>query len=298
MIALHVETPTIRSESLSAMTGRAVWLKLETAQPVGSFKIRGIGNLCRRAVEAGARRIISSSGGNAGLAAAYSGRMLHVPVTVVVPQTTPGRMRTKIAAQGAQVIVRGAVWDEAHEYAKTLASATDATLVHPFDHPDIWTGHATLIAEAAPLVPRPGVVVVAVGGGGLLCGVAEGMHNAGWDAVPIVAAETHGAASYKAALDAGHPVAIAAITTVAKNLGARTVCRQAVTWASQRPVHAWQTDDSGALDACRRFHQEHEIAVEASCGAALAAVYGCAEPITRTTGPVLIVVCGGAETAV
>ncbi len=90
---LHLETPLIESDPLSLAAGRRVRLKLDNLQPPGSFKIRGIGAACEAHAQAGKRRFVSSSGGNAGIAVAYAGRRLSVPVVVVVPETTTERAR-------------------------------------------------------------------------------------------------------------------------------------------------------------------------------------------------------------
>ena len=90
---LHTETPTIESLPISGRTGKAVWLKMDCFQPTGSFKIRGVGFRCRECVEAGAAHLVSSSGGNAGLAVAYAGRELGVRVTVAVPETASEDVR-------------------------------------------------------------------------------------------------------------------------------------------------------------------------------------------------------------
>src|SRR4051812_43333038 len=94
-MTLHIETPLIASGAL-ATHDRTVWLKMEALQPPGSFKIRGVGHACEEYVRRGARRFVSSSGGNAGIAAAYAGRRLGVPVLVVVPETTSARARELI----------------------------------------------------------------------------------------------------------------------------------------------------------------------------------------------------------
>ena len=135
--------------------------------------------------------------------------------------------------------------------------------------------------------------MVAVGGGGLLCGVLEGMHAVGWIDVPVVAVETEGAASFQAAVRAGETVDIGAITSIATTLGARRVCERALAWTREHPVTSWRVSDRAAVDACLRFADDHRIVVEPGCGAALAAVYDGAPPLTGV-GSVLVVVCGGA----
>src|SRR5512136_2544023 len=94
--ALHIRTPLIESLPLSRRWGKQVWLKMENLQPTGSFKIRGIGLLCQTGREQGSKHFVSSSGGNAGYAAAYAGRKLHIPTTVFVPSTTPPDFRQQI----------------------------------------------------------------------------------------------------------------------------------------------------------------------------------------------------------
>jgi L-serine/L-threonine ammonia-lyase len=101
----------------------------------------------------GARRFVSSSGGNAGLAVAYVGRLLGVPVTVVVPETTTDRANELLRQESAEVIVQGSSWQEANDFARSLIGATDAFL-HPFDDPLLWAGHATLRGTPQPS-PNP-----------------------------------------------------------------------------------------------------------------------------------------------
>jgi L-serine/L-threonine ammonia-lyase len=294
-MALHVVTPVVESRPLGKALGATVWVKLESLQPTGSFKIRGIGRACEEAAASGARAFVSSSGGNAGLAVAYAGRALGLPVTVFVPRTTSARMIDRVRAEGASVEVHGDAWDDAHAAAlHACESDRTAVYIHPFDMPAVWHGNATLVEELiAQGVPRPDAVVVAVGGGGLLCGVLQGMHAVGWTDVPVVAVETDGAASLRAAIKAGHTVDIGAITSIATTLGARRVCERALTWTRQHPVVSWCVSDRAAVDACLRFADDHLVLVEPGCGAALATVYQRAEPLAGARS-VLVVACGGA----
>lgn len=291
---LHHVTPLLPSTALEAQLGVPVWLKMESAQPSASFKLRGMGLAAERAVAQGATRLVSSSGGNAGYAVAWAGRSLRVPVTVVVPTTTGARMRGLIEDAGAEVRVSGDVWDDAHNAAMALAAETGGALLHPFDHPDIWEGHASLVREVAEAGLRPGRVVVAVGGGGLLCGVLEGMRAVGWAEVPVLAVETAGAASFAAALSAGQPVTLPTLNSLALTLGARQVCQGVVARAKQHDVQSVVVSDADAVHACARFLDDHRVLVEPSCGAALSVAYNQHPSLTDADSPVLIVVCGGA----
>jgi L-serine/L-threonine ammonia-lyase len=291
---LHHTTPLLPSTALAHEAGVPVWLKFESAQPSASFKLRGMGLAAERAVARGATQLVSSSGGNAGYAVAWAGRSLGVPVTVVVPSTTGARMRQLIASTGAEVRISGKVWDEAHAAATAIAEETGGALLHPFDHPDIWEGHASLVTEVAEAGLIPSQVVVAVGGGGLLSGVLQGMHAVGWTQTPVLAVETEGASSFAAALKAGEPVTLPAITSLALTLGAKRICDQAFKLSQTHPVKSAVVTDSAAVSACSRFLDDHRVLVEPSCGAALSVVYDRHPEVTQTGGPILVVVCGGA----
>ena len=293
---LHLDTPLIESLPLSLASGRRIWLKLDALQPPGSFKLRGIGHACETYHARGARRFVSSSGGNAGLAVAYAGRQLEVPVTVVVPTTTTDTAITLLRREGAEVIVHGASWQEANELAQSKVGEADA-FIHPFDDPLAWEGHASMIDEIAAAGIAPDAVVLSVGGGGLLCGVAEGMKRAGWDRVPIVAVETDGAASLNAAMAAGDLVTLDAITSVATSLGAKRVCERAFQWTGERRVRSVLVSDAAALNACERFLADHRLLVEPACGASLAPAYQRHDALDAFES-VLVIVCGGATATI
>ncbi len=296
MKPLHVETPIFESRALSTGAGRTVWLKLESTQPTGSFKIRGIGLACQEYARRGARRFISSSGGNAGIAVAYAGRQLDVPVVVVVPGTTTERAKSLIRQEGAEVVVHGASWVEANALAQSMIGESDAFL-HPFDDPLVWQGHSTLVDEVVRSGVEPDAFLVSVGGGGLLCGILEGLHRNGWTGVPVVAVETVGADSLAQSLRAGHRVELPAITSIATSLGATQVCEQALNWSREHPLRSVVVSDRAAVSACLRFLDDHRQVVEPACGAALAAVYDGA-PELEEFDSVLVVVCGGATATV
>jgi L-serine/L-threonine ammonia-lyase len=289
---LHVHTPLIESRSLSERWKKRVLLKLENTQPTGSFKIRGIGRLCQAGRRDGATCFVSSSGGNAGYAAAYAARMLRVPITVLVPSTTSPELRQRIQSQGAEVRVVGDVWDETHQAALSLARQSDALYVSPFDHPLIWDGHSTMVDEIAEEMGRPDGIVLSVGGGGLLCGVVQGLHQHEWTDVPVVAVETEGTASLAASLQEGRLVTLKQITGIATTLGAKAVAQQALEWAAQHPIQSVVVTDADAARACVAFANDHRYLVEPASGASLSVAYG-AHRVLKEANTVVIIVCGG-----
>ncbi|KSV92418.1 pyridoxal-phosphate dependent enzyme [Sinorhizobium sp. GL28] len=295
-MALHLETPLLESRPLSLASDCSIWLKMEALQPPGSFKIRGVGAACEHHARNGKRRFVSSSGGNAGMAVAYAGRQLSIPVSVFVPETTTERAKALIRQEGAEVIVHGAAWDEAN--ARALASAdAETAFIHPFDDPLLWAGHATMIDEVVKADLAFDAVVLSVGGGGLLSGVAEGLERNGLRDIPIVTAETEGTASYLASVKAGELVELPSISGVATSLGARKVCKRAFEISQIRPVECVVVSDQSAVDACTRFLDDHRVLVEPACGAALAIAYEHADQLLRFER-VLMIVCGGATTTV
>ncbi|XP_054029194.1 serine dehydratase-like [Dryobates pubescens] len=299
----HIVSPLLESLPLSKAAGTKVYMKLENVQPTGSFKIRGIGHLCQEAAKKGCRRFVCSSGGNAGLAAAYSAKKLGLPITVVVPSTTGSTTVRRLQELGAEVEVSGKVWDDANKRALELAQTEGWVIIPPFDHPLVWQGHASLVRELKEsLDTKPAAMVVAVGGGGLLAGVVAGLQQVGWQDVPIICAETWGAHSFHAALEAGRLVSLPDITSVAKCLGAKTVAARALECAQECQVISQVVEDTEAVRAVEQFLDDERMLVQPACGAALALLYTGRLQRLQAEGrlptllsSVVVVVCGGSS---
>lgn len=289
-MSLSTNTLLLESLPLGRLNKTRVWMKMEAMQPSGSFKIRGVGYACEWHYARGARRFISSSGGNAGLAVAYAGRKLGVPVIVVVPESTPERARHLLSLEGADVRVHGKTWAEANELALSLLYDEDA-FIHPFDDPLLWEGHASMIDEVVAEGLRPDVVILSVGGGGLLAGVDAGLRRNNLN-IPVIAVETVGMSSFHTALRSGHPVSLPQLTGVATSLGARQVCQRAFDLTREREIISLTVSDKQAVDACLTFLDDHRTLVEPACGAALAPLYE-SQIDTSKFDNVLVVVCGG-----
>lgn len=287
--SIYIKTPLFE---LPMQDGKTAYLKMDAYQPCGSFKLRGMDCIGRYMIERGAERLISSSGGNAGLAVAYVGRAFGIPVTVVVPQFTSAFMIQKLKDQRADVVVFGDVWDEAHEHAMSLADDS-AAYIPPFDHPKIWQGHATLVDELKDQMPQPDLVILSVGGGGLLNGVVEGLVRNGWESTAVLAVETPGAASLYDSVKAGRLITLDKIDTIATSLGAKRVSEASLRYAQQYRILPHLVDDERAARAVVRFANDYRVLVEPACGASLAAVFD-ADAVLREFERVAVVVCGGA----
>ena len=265
---------------------------MDCYQPSGSFKIRGIGHLCTQQAQKGTKGFVSSSGGNAGLAVAYSGKQLGLPVTIIVPSTTPEHVREKMRVLDARVLEHGNVWDESDIFARNYANTHHCAYIHPFDDPAIWTGHSTLVDELKSQGPKPDLIVCSVGGGGLLCGIVEGLWNHGWTSVPVMAVETNGAASLHASVEAGVLVSIDSINSIAKTLGARKVALKALEWTKKHPITCVQVSDKQTVRACTELLNEQRILVEPACSASYCALSN-RHPLLDQAQNIVVVICGG-----
>jgi threonine dehydratase len=211
-------TPLVSSHALGERIGAEAFLKLENLQRTGSFKVRGAVNaMSRLAPAARAAGVVTFSAGNAAQAIAYAGRQQGVAVTVVMPESAP---KTKVAAtKGYGGEIRfGADATKLTAIAKAL-EAEGRYLLHPFDDNDVIAGHATLGLELLEDVPDADLIVVPVGGGGLLSGIALAI-KAMRPATRIVGVQPEGAQAVRRALDAGHVVRLDSTKTVADGLTA------------------------------------------------------------------------------
>jgi L-serine/L-threonine ammonia-lyase len=288
---LHIKTPLILHLGLSTPT-RRIWLKMENLQPSGSFKLRGMGFLCSQAKAQGKRRVVCPSGGNAGFATAIAAASLGLSACIVVPHTTPESTRARIRKTGAEVIVHGKVWDEANQRAKELSQDADTEYVPAFDHPVLWEGHSTLVDEVLEVCPQMDAMVTSVGGGGLLAGILTGLIRHGRTDCRIIACETEGAASFAAAMKAGHPIRLPRIDTVATSLGAAKVAPWPVQHLRDFPHQCVVLSDEDAIMGVVRFASDLRQLVEPACGVSLAVAY-LDHPAIADAHDVVIVVCGG-----
>ncbi|MCR9191581.1 MAG: pyridoxal-phosphate dependent enzyme [Gammaproteobacteria bacterium] len=293
---LHVVTPLLYSKRLELHTGKKVYLKVETLQPSGSFKLRGLGRLCQCYAEDGFEQLVAASGGNAGVAVAYSGMKLGMPTTIFIPSTSHQLFIDEIKLYGATVIVEGKDLDAANTAALKYIEQHHAAYIPPFDHPMIWAGHSTIIDEVVATGLRPDAVVVAVGGGGLACGLLSGMHHHGWTDVPLIAVETEGADSLYQSLQAKKVVPVETVTTRATSLGVKQVAAHLFEWTHEHDIKVVVVKDEDAETGAREFAKDKRIMMELSAGAALSIAY-MNHSIIQGYETVLVIACGGVNTS-
>lgn len=216
-----LKTPLEPSRVISEFAGGPAYLKCENLQRTGSFKIRGAYNrISRLSAEERARGVACSSAGNHAQGVSLAAELLGVKATVFMPEGAP---LPKIAATeryGGDVRLEGAVYDDAHEAAEKFVAETGAVMVHPFDHPHVIAGQGTIALEIFDQLPDAGTIIVPVGGGGLISGIAAGA-KAIRPEIRIIGVEPEGAAQVTAALKEGSPVSIPDISTIADGLAAK-----------------------------------------------------------------------------
>ncbi len=271
VIAAHVQrTPLVTSHTLGERIGAEAYLKLENLQRTGSFKVRGAVNAMSRLTPAARDAgVVTMSAGNAAQAIAYAGRVHGVRVTVVMPEAAP---KTKIAATRGY----GAEIRFAAEMTQLLPlvqelQAQGLHFLHPFDDDDVIAGHASLGLEILEDVPDVDLVVVPVGGGGLISGVALGI-KAKRPHARIVGVQPEGAQAVRKALDAGHSVRLDRVSTVADGLAAPFAGERNLEIIRRDVADVVVIPDDVILDGLRFLVTRARIVPEPAGAAAVAAL--------------------------
>ena len=220
------ESPCPHSIMLSALTGQQVYLKLENLQMTGSFKERGaLNRIALLSPEQAARGVIAASAGNHAQGVAYHATKRGIRALIVMPLTTPLVKVTATRDFGAEVLLHGANYDEACAEAVRLCDEQHFTFIHPFDDPAVMAGQGVIGLELLEQVPQLEAVVVPIGGGGLIGGVAcaikEACIQASRPPVRVVGVQTARLPSMQAAIQAHHPVTVGPATTIADGIAVR-----------------------------------------------------------------------------
>ena len=280
-------TPLI---DVSAAAGRSLWLKCESLQPGGAFKIRGAYNMVAQLPDADrARGVITYSSGNHGQAVALAARVLGAPSVVVMPTTAPVIKVEGARAFGAEVIFEGTLTVHRRVRAEAEAAARGLTMVPPFDHEWIIAGQGTLGLELIEQLPEMATVLVPIGGGGLISGVAAAIKQSK-PSVLIVGVEPAGAAKMKASIDAGSIQTLPSPSSIADGLMA--VRPGDLNFAHVRKFvdRLVTVDDERIASAVAWLFAKAKIVAEPSGAASVAAALAAEPPFP---GPAVAIVGGG-----
>jgi threonine dehydratase len=252
---IALRTPMIASRNLSARTGHPVWLKLETLQPIGTFKIRGAANALKL-LTASQRKIgvVCCSTGNHGRAVAYVAAKLGIPAMVCVSTLVPENKVASIRALGAEVRRSGASQDDAQKEANLITAETGAIDIPPFDHPAVIEGQGTIALEILEDVADIETILVPLSGGGLIGGIALAAKSLK-PSIRIVGISMERGAAMQASLAAGQPVEVEEVPSLADSLGGGI-----------------GTDNRWTFDLCRKLVDDVVLLSEAEIYAGMRAL--------------------------
>jgi threonine dehydratase len=265
-------TACVHSVALSELTGAQVYCKQEHLQRTGSFKERGARNaLAQLNPEQRQRGVIAASAGNHALGLAWHGRQLGVPVTVVMPRFAPLVKIARCQQFGATVVLHGETFDEARAEADRFTAARTLTYVHPFDDPRVIAGQGTLAFELLEQVPDADAVLIPVGGGGLLAGMATVLHALKPD-LRIIGVEPAHAACFAAAVAAAEPVRVSTRFTLADGLAVGEAGRHTLAIARLLVHELVQVGEEDLALAMLRLAELEKCIIEGAGASGLAAL--------------------------
>ncbi len=279
-----------RSESLSLYLGTNVFVKYELFQKTGAFKVRGAFNkMLSLSDEERSRGVVAVSGGNHAQAVAYAASVLSVNAVVVMPESTPKVYVAATRGYGAKVDLRPSI---AEAFAEVKRYESEGMIfVHPFDDPLVMAGQGTVGLEIMEDVPDATDVIVSIGGGGLAGGIAEAVKGVNPD-VKIWGVETVGADAMSQALAAGQPVELAAITSIAKTLGAPAASEATLALVQKYLESVTVVTDAEAVDAMIFILERLKVITEPAASCTLAAALRLKDNFSSESKVVLIL-CGG-----
>ena len=272
LIAPHIRrTPTERSEALSALSGCEIFLKLENLQKTGAFKIRGaLHALLRKEAHDRVNGVVTASAGNHGQGVAYAAQLLGVPATVVLPQGVPLAKLTAIQRTGAEALLLGESYDEAHTAAVEIARERKRAYVHAFDDDDVIAGQGTLALELLDDVRDLDILVVPVGGGGLISGIALAA-SARTERPRIVGVQAAGASAFADSFRAGGVVERPA-ATIADGIAVRRPAERTLAIVKRLVDDVITVSDEAIARAIVVLLERTKLLAEGAGAAALAAV--------------------------
>ncbi|TIO24584.1 MAG: hydroxyectoine utilization dehydratase EutB [Mesorhizobium sp.] len=291
-IAGKVEwTPTVLSQSLSDRVGHPVHLKLEHHQTTGAFKLRGASNaIAALSPEERSRGVVAASTGNHGRALAHAAKLEGMRAVICMSRLVPENKLDAIRRLGADIRIVGNSQDDAQQEVDRLVAEERLVMLPPFDHPDIVAGQGTLGLEILEQVPEAASVLVPLSGGGLAAGVAAAVKGVS-PATKVVGVSMARGAAMKASLDAGRPVQIEELPTLADSLGGGIGLDNRLTFAMCRELLddvILLSEDEIAAGIRHAYEQEREI-VEGAGAVGIGALL--AGKVTAK-GPVVAILSG------
>jgi len=283
-------TPVAPAPYLAQRVGGPVWLKCENLQVAGSFKVRGAHvRLSRLSAEQRALGVVAASAGNHAQGVAKAARGLGIHTTVFMPVGAPLPKLAATRAYGAEVITVGETIDDALVAATEFSERTGAQLIHPFDHEDIVVGQGTIGLEILEQVPDVRTVLVCTGGGGLVAGIATVMAGLA-PHVRVIGVQAAEAAAFPASLAAGHPVALARMSTMADGIAVGRPGVVPLGIVAELGVEIRTVSEESLSRGLLLVLERSKLMVEPAGAAGVAALL---EDVSGVEPPVVVVLSGG-----
>ena len=283
-------TPLEYSWTLSERLGTNVYVKYELFQKTGSFKVRGAFNkLLQLTSEERGQGVVAVSGGNHAQAVAYAGKVLGIDPVIVMPDSTPKNYVEATLGYGATIILKPSIREAFAEVEKHRQEGR--VFLHPFDDAQVMAGQGTLGAEVMEDLPDVTDIIVSIGGGGLAGGVSTAVKSIK-PSVRLWGVETAGADAMSQALEAGHPVELAEITSIAKTLGAPQVSEMTFSVAKDLLESVTVVSDEDAIGALVFIAERLKVMTEPAASCTLTAAEILQSNFTPESRLVLIF-CGG-----
>jgi len=265
-------TPLIQAPRLSELLGTEVWLKLDSLTPIRTFKIRGALNKLQSLAESGqAGGVMTASAGNHGLAVARAARLFGRPAVVVVPEGANPQKVALITAEGARVVHYGQDYQAAFEHCLAIGQAEGLTLVHAYDDADVIAGQGTIGLELADSGLAFDTVLMGIGGGGLISGVATALKLA-MPGVRVIGVQPEGADSMIRSVREGRIVELAKVSTIADGLGARRPGQHTLALTQRYVDQLLPVSDDDLWAAMRTLLRAERIVAEPAGSAGTAAL--------------------------
>ena len=284
-----IHTDLIYSHQLSKEYNNQVYLKPENLQVTGAFKIRGALNKLKKMSDADKKKgLIASSAGNHAQGVAYSGHALGVDVTIVMPKTTPLIKVQATKDWGAHVVLAGDIYDEAYEEAKRLEKEKGYTFVHPFNDYDVMAGQGTIALEILEDMPDTDAILVPIGGGGLISGIAVAAKAINPN-IKIIGVESTGAMGMKESLIAGHPVSLKKVDSIADGAAVKTVGDLTYDIVKDYVDEVITINDEELIESIFLLVEKHKLVAEATGALSIAAL----KKLNFTGKKVVSVISGG-----
>ena len=256
------DTDLVHSKYFSDLCGNQVYLKPENLQVTGAYKIRGAYyKTSKLTEEQKAKGLITASAGNHAQGVAYAAHVAGVKATVVMPTTTPLMKVNRTKQYGARVILQGAVFDDAADYAMKLAQEQGLTYIPPFNDLDVACGQGTIAYEIFQSLPDVDIILVPIGGGGLAAGVST-LAKLLNPNVKVIGVEPTGAASMKASVEAGHIVTLPGAVTIADGVAVRTPGDLVFPYVQKNVDQFLAIEDDELVDAFLDIMENHKMVVE------------------------------------